>query len=54
MYGECNGIDIKHIRGLWRSDAAIESLYLGQESVCSGALKSLEEFIDLAFQTCAA
>jgi len=54
MYGECNGIDIKHIRGLWRSDAAIESLYLGQESVCSGALKSLEGFIDLAFQTCAA
>lgn len=41
MYGSFNDIDIKHIRGLWRSDAAIEALYCGQEGLCSGALKSL-------------
>jgi hypothetical protein len=32
MYGSINGIEMKEIRNLWRSDASIEALYCGEES----------------------
>jgi len=45
MVGEINGVKIEHIRGVWKSDGWIQTLYAGKESVissnCDADLNSL-------------